>query len=455
MSTSTDPRPSTPLGDHRVRLTTLLADEGTEVPPPVLDHLRVVEEEMAVADEELRVQQEELAASRSALEALAARYRELFAGAAAPMVVTDRFGVVLELNRAATALLGKAGAAPLRRPLVNRFELCDRQAARSLIIKALNRRRPVQDCFRIHAPSGASVPVTVRITTFVDATSSEPRLSWELGYDGMPTDTSTADPGTDGRGENAFVRSGDHAADGAAAGSAAPPESALASAIRTLMLEDLDGNPVPDFDPEVIAERVTTLAKRLIPSTHWATVSVLSGRGRLTTLAATDPRAGRLDVVQQRVGEGPAVRALADRRVVRVADVRHVDDWPRFGPLAGEAGARAAISCHFPVLHALGGAVTLYSAKPGSFGPAADVLVPLLAARAATALGYADKIANLQVAVDSRQVIGQACGILMERHKITAEAAFETMVSASQNRHVKLRELATKIVETGVGPDTV
>ena len=100
-----------------------------------------------------------------------------------------------------------------------------------------------------------------------------------------------------------------------------------------------------------------------------------------------------------------------------------------------------------------GGVLTLYSARRHAFRDAAELVVPVFAARASIALTHADRVLNLRRAIGTRQVIGEAVGILMERHRISADDAFERLVAASQNSHVKLRELATRVTETGEEPE--
>jgi AmiR/NasT family two-component response regulator len=68
----------------------------------------------------------------------------------------------------------------------------------------------------------------------------------------------------------------------------------------------------------------------------------------------------------------------------------------------------------------------LYGSRLGAFDAAAELVVPVFAARAAIAVAHADQVAHLQRAVQSRQVIGQAVGTLMERHRLTAKQAFAT-----------------------------
>lgn len=99
--------------------------------------------------------------------------------------------------------------------------------------------------------------------------------------------------------------------------------------------------------------------------------------------------------------------------------------------------------------------LNLYSSRAAAFTPIAELLAPVFAARASIAMGHTDDVHNLRQAIASRQTIGQAAGILMERHKLTAEEAFDRLVAASQNSHVKLREIAAGVAETGEEPDDI
>src|SRR5262249_29795269 len=88
-----------------------------------------------------------------------------------------------------------------------------------------------------------------------------------------------------------------------------------------------------------------------------------------------------------------------------------------------------------------------------AFGEAAELVVPVFAARASIALTHADRVLNLRRAIGTRQVIGEAVGILMERHRISADDAFERLGRAAQNTQVKLRGLATRLTEPGEEPE--
>ena len=73
----------------------------------------------------------------------------------------------------------------------------------------------------------------------------------------------------------------------------------------------------------------------------------------------------------------------------------------------------------------------------------------LFATLAAIALAEAQRTDQLHTALDNRDVIGQAKGILMERHRITADVAFGYLSQASQSVNSKLAAVARHLVETG------
>jgi len=68
---------------------------------------------------------------------------------------------------------------------------------------------------------------------------------------------------------------------------------------------------------------------------------------------------------------------------------------------------------------------------------------------------FADKQTNLEAAIDSHRLVGQAVGILVERHRILPSQAFDMLKTTSQNRNLKLRDVATRVIETGAEPEDV
>jgi hypothetical protein len=107
------------------------------------------------------------------------------------------------------------------------------------------------------------------------------------------------------------------------------------------------------------------------------------------------------------------------------------------------------------------GALNLYARYPLAFGALDRARGVVLAGLAGLALGLAEaheeqvrRAENLRQALVTRELIGQAQGILMERERITAEQAFEILRAASQNLNTKLWEVAQDLVETGERPQT-
>ena len=96
--------------------------------------------------------------------------------------------------------------------------------------------------------------------------------------------------------------------------------------------------------------------------------------------------------------------------------------------------------------------MNLYSTEPAAFDQTSAVRLPVLAAHVGIALARVHNEANLHQAIQSRQLIGQAVGILMERHRLGAPAAFDLLVAASQASQLKLLEIALRVSETGLEP---
>jgi hypothetical protein len=162
--------------------------------------------------------------------------------------------------------------------------------------------------------------------------------------------------------------------------------------------------------------------------------------------------------MQQTAGEGPCLDALASRSVVYAGDLIDDDRYPVYGPQAAAAGVRSILA-HALQVDDIDGALNLYSRLPEAYGVtdrAKGVILTALAGFAVSAaVGRRDdheRLDNLQEALQTRDVIGQAKGILMERERITAEQAFDVLRRASQHLNEKLRDIAQQVVDTGELP---
>ncbi len=193
------------------------------------------------------------------------------------------------------------------------------------------------------------------------------------------------------------------------------------------------------------------LAVELIPGAAHADIMFVR-KGGVTTPVSSDPVAIELDRVQAEAGAGPCIEAASGEAVVTSQDLANDQRWPAFAAAALEHGTVSAAAFQlFLGRHDNDrfGALNLYGDQVGTFGENAIALGEVFAAMCASALASAIDKEGVTNALATRDVIGQAKGILMERHKITAAQAFTMLKERSQVANVKLRELARTIADTG------
>lgn len=226
-------------------------------------------------------------------------------------------------------------------------------------------------------------------------------------------------------------------------------DDVLADDLATQMA-DLAGDLQASHDDlEVTLDSITSAATEVIPGVDFACVAVVSKDGEVNSLSATDPAAEKINAVQQQVQRGPCLSALWDEPVVHVADTRHDARWPEYAAAAADLGVVAVLSLRLYVQDHVLGALSLYSRRPGGFGPESIELATIYARHASLGFAHAEETAQMQTAIDHRDVIGQAKGILMERFKITGRQAFRILVKASQNTNVSLHRIAARLADTG------
>ena len=198
---------------------------------------------------------------------------------------------------------------------------------------------------------------------------------------------------------------------------------------------------------------ILALALRLVPGCSAASVTVLDEQDRPTTIAATDDDTRELDRRQYLLQDGPCLDAARRQQVNRWSLLEAEQRWPDFTSLAKELGLRSYLAAGLGLGDQRVGALNLSSRDTDGFSQLDEGLVSLFIAPAAAAIvsmaRYArarDLADQLNQALRSRAVIDQAIGIIMAESKIDAERAFAVLSRASNNRRIKLRDLATEIV---------
>jgi GAF domain-containing protein len=190
-----------------------------------------------------------------------------------------------------------------------------------------------------------------------------------------------------------------------------------------------------------------------------ASSPTLGGEGPRTP-AYSDGLALDLDLVQYRLGAGPCLQAAQVGRPVLVDDARADDRWPGYLSAAVARGSLSSLSVPLQVGDDSVGGLNLYAATVGAFAdPAVRQTADQVAGSAAAGLATVQTLAqatatadHLQTAMVSRAPIEQAKGILMERYRVTEDAAFARLRAVSQATNRKLRDVADHLVTTGELP---
>lgn len=189
-------------------------------------------------------------------------------------------------------------------------------------------------------------------------------------------------------------------------------------------------------------------ARTVIAGVEIGAVSIVTGSG-IDTPVLTHPHARDIDEWQYELGEGPCFDALRQHEVVHSNDLATDARWPRWGPrVASELGMRSMMSHRLFSSADTLGALNLYGAAPSAFSTEDLHHGTILAAHVGVALAAAQDSANLTLALDTRTVIGQATGLLMERFDLSPDQAFAALARISQTQNTKLRAVAEHLVRT-------
>lgn len=203
---------------------------------------------------------------------------------------------------------------------------------------------------------------------------------------------------------------------------------------------------------DAILEIICYDARAEIPHAEDVTVTVVDRKG-FRTAAATSDVVHEVDLVQYELDEGPCVAASEEHQTFEIESMPNEERWPRYTPHAVKAGIGSSISLPLYGGEGTSGAVNVYSYSERAFGDDDLLVAGEFARRAGVVLANAGAFAaqrelaeQLREAVKTREIIGKAIGILMEREGIDDDAAFSMLRTASQNGNVKLRDIAEELV---------
>lgn len=208
---------------------------------------------------------------------------------------------------------------------------------------------------------------------------------------------------------------------------------------------------VKSAELEPTLQAIVSTAVRMLGPARYAGLIIFSG-GELIPQASTDRVPLLLDHLQQKLGDGPCINAAQRQSIVQIDDTRQDGRWPDFAADAASLGVRSMLCVPLWVDERCLGALSLYADQAAGFTDLHGRVATLLATFAALALAEAQRADQLTAALVNRDVIGQAKGIVMERHRITADAAFGFLTRVSQAENTKLAAIAAQLVATGELP---
>lgn len=202
---------------------------------------------------------------------------------------------------------------------------------------------------------------------------------------------------------------------------------------------------LPPGDLDETLRRITAAAVEVLPEVTMSSITVLHADGSLETIAPTHEVLCDVDAAQYELREGPCYEAAAETANVVSTDLAADDRFPRYRGAALEAGVRAQVGVRLFETGRSRGALNLYSDRVGAFEDL-DSLAELFRQQSAMALAYASEVQTLREAVQTRQLIGQAVGIIMQRYNLNDQRAFAFLTRLSSTRNVKLRQVAQEVV---------
>jgi GAF domain-containing protein len=246
----------------------------------------------------------------------------------------------------------------------------------------------------------------------------------------------------------------------------ADPEAAVASdqtssptpAVQAL--ERLGSLSLRRTSMDDLLQAVADLAKTVMPGNPEASVTLVV-KDHPTTVATTGRLALDLDERQYERGHGPCLHAARTGELTEIGDTRTDPRWPDYMPRAAEHGNLSSLSVPLAIDEdeQVSGALNIYAREPHAFDEdsrnAATRFGPYAAVAAGNLRAYQnarDLAAGLQTALETRGVIDQAKGILMDRHKLTSDQAFQALAQMSMKGNRKLRAVAEDLVHTGESP---
>ena len=213
------------------------------------------------------------------------------------------------------------------------------------------------------------------------------------------------------------------------------------------------------------AMRVEDALHEIVHTTHavfnvdGAGLMLTDSEQQLRSVAASDDRLAHLEELQIEHSEGPCIAAYEDKQLVGVDDLTADTRWPKFSDAAVSRRVRAVLASPLPYNQDAVGVVAVVSEQTRPWTPEGELallaftdLAALLVASTMQGQQHSELAGQLQGALDSRQIIEQAKGVLVGRHGITPRAAFEQLRAQARAERRKVAALCAEVVQSATRP---
>lgn len=203
-------------------------------------------------------------------------------------------------------------------------------------------------------------------------------------------------------------------------------------------------------DSESLLTAATQFAVDQVPGADFACVTLVDPKGGISHPVVIGEEAQRVADVQRDLEEGPSVGATFESTtILQMEDTSSDDRWPRFAAAAHDAGVGSILSFCLYVQNDAYATLDLLAREPHAFDAESISIGSLYAVHAAVAFSAVREKEQIRAALTTRDVIGQAKGMIMERYKLDSDAAFRLLARLSQDSNVRLAEVAEQVIEAG------
>src|SRR5215213_11468908 len=212
------------------------------------------------------------------------------------------------------------------------------------------------------------------------------------------------------------------------------------------LVQELYGR--PDTDSETVIAELAEHAAVEVPGAQYAGITVTRNGRHIDTPAATHKWPILLDEIQQRHRQGPCLSAAWEEKTIHVRDLETDERFPLYArDVLAETPIRSVMSFQMWIAGETMGALNVYAETPNVFDEKTRAVGLVFAAHSSVAWNAARRDEQFKKALASRDVIGQAKGMLMERYGVNAIQAFELLRKLSQDSNIPLIQIATDLVE--------